>query len=57
MINATDVYIEYFFIYRPIDLAFMAIEAQVFDSDFLCNILSKFDRKEVQGMLLQLLCD
>lgn len=57
MINATDVYIEYFFIYRPIDLAFMAIEAQVFDSDFLCKILSKFDKKEVQGMLLQLLCD
>jgi len=44
-IHATDIYIEYFFIYRPLDLAVMAIRAEVYEPDLFFRIIPCFDRK------------
>jgi hypothetical protein len=56
-LHATDLYLEYFFIHRPIDLVFMAVSAGAYGADLLCRIMASFSRKELQGLLLQLLCD
>ena len=56
-VHATDSYIEHFFALRPIDLLFMAVKAEVFDRHLLRNIMGEWERRDLQVLIIQLLCD